>query len=120
MIAHVLISRLRSAYWPAWCAQIRLSVVRRAEPIAEYIDEGRRHHGYDAGRIRYFMDQLEAGRAIDPIRIAGGRTSDQLIYDGHHRYMAAVFLRRRRVPARFYGPPELGQWLVGERRRWRP
>lgn len=130
MTDFVLVNRLRKAYWPSWCSKIRLRDVLRADPISEYVeeDDGQRDDLYDHGRIRFFMDQLDAGRMIDPIRV----DTDWLIRgtglvpiptgasidDGHHRFMAAVLLRKTHVPARFCGPDELREWLVGERRRW--
>lgn len=137
----ILTSRLRAAYWPPWCRLIRLDTVRRARPIAEYVDEHdprRRNrfsnkdgqicsiNRYDVGRIRYFMDELEAGRPIDAIRIDTEwsyahwpyRPLGAYVDDGHHRFMAAVFLRRRRIPAKVDGLVDLKEWLTGERQRW--
>lgn len=137
MTVSILVSRLRRAYWPRWCRLIRLDAVRRSAPIAQYVDEHdpRRRNRFgsdgricsvnrhDHGRIRYFMDEIEAGREIEPIHVdvewdpGWTRPLGPCIDDGHHRYMAAVLLRRRRVPATFTGPDELRGWLVGERRR---
>lgn len=126
MTSLVLVSRLRLAYWPDWCAGIRLRDVLRAEPISKWLAEGskRRNSRYDHGRIRHFMDQLEAGRLVDPIEVETvwswphGHPYGLEIYDGHHRFMAAVFLRRRRIQAQVGGLVDLREWLVGERRRW--
>lgn len=126
MTVSILISRLRRAYWPTWCARIRLSACLRAEPIATWAAEGSRRRqttAYDYGRIRWFMEQIESGQPIDPIEVEtewmhSGAPNGLEIYDGHHRFMAAVFLRRRRIPATVGGLVDLKEWLTGERRRW--
>jgi hypothetical protein len=116
MTSLILISRLRSRYWPAWCSAFGLIAVRRARSIHDYVPESQRTQDYDAGRIRYFMDELHAGRAIQPIVVDAGPLPT--VNDGHHRLVVAVLAGERRIPAWVLGPEAIGEWLVGERKEW--
>lgn len=107
MTSLILLSRLRRLYWPAWCSHHLTCPL--PSPVSRYVPEPKRTQGYDAGRIRYFMDELQAGRPVDPIVIDNGPT----VNDGHHRLVAAVRAGRQRIPAWFIGPERLGKWLSG-------
>lgn len=118
----ILTHRLRSLYWPDWMTEWTHASVMAAAP-QPYRPGDQRDDAYDLGRVRFFVDQLRAGEEIDPIIIETswlpGPTPIPLgmfIDDGHHRFAAAVLLRRRRIPASCGGLLELIKWLTGERR----
>lgn len=113
MTSLILVSRLRSRYWPSWCSAFDLRTVRRARAIPDYVPEPQRTRGYDVGRIRYFMDQIQAGQPITPIVVEGGHRCDPMVNDGHHRLVAAVLAGERRIPAWVLGPARLHSWLTG-------
>lgn len=127
-IDYVLVHRLQKAYWPKLVRTFTLAKVLRARPICEYVSIPR-DTKYDLGRVRHFMLEMRAGNAVDPIVIdtdvIPGRSYGQppiwlgpIITDGHHRFVAAVLLRRRRIPASISGLVSLAEWLTGKRRHY--
>jgi hypothetical protein len=128
-IDHVLVRRLHSVYWPRWCAELTLRKVLRARSITEH-GTYPRDDKYDLGRVRFFMQQFETSKPVDPIVIdqkviARGwgcppTWLGPIIDDGHHRFVAAVLLRKRRIPASVGGLVSLCDWLTGRRRTYPP
>jgi hypothetical protein len=77
------------------------------------------------GRVRFFYDEIKAGRPLDPISISDAKILvDQgyqyvkpLILDGHHRLAASEMAGVRCIPAHFAGREELRDYLTGQRDR---
>jgi len=121
----ILTRRLREVYWPAWVEAIaRDRRVDRVLPLAEYRSSPRDRF-YDIKRVRFFVDQLRAGHALDPVVIdnesrqyrAGHRVYWGLPFvdDGHHRFIAHVLCGRDRMPASLSGLVVHHEWLRGDR-----
>lgn len=113
----VLVHRLQCAYWPTWCRQIAEDRrLPRARPLPDHVDLPR-DRWYDLGRVSYFLRELRAGRALDPILVETDWHNDRaylpVIDDGHHRFIAAVIARRRRIFASVGGLVRQRDWLVG-------
>jgi len=120
----ILVKRLQGVYWPSWCERITYRRVMRARPLEH---SNKRGDSYDPGRVRYFVERFKRGESVDPIRI----DTDVIQYsygsppvwglpiidDGHHRFVAAVLLRKRRIRAHIAGLVAYGEWLKGERRQ---
>ncbi len=61
---------------------------------------------WDVGRVRHFVNELEAGRQLDPIYPIA------VIVDGHHRLIAA-FLNKTPIAAHYSGRIDLLGYLKG-------
>lgn len=120
----IMTRRLKDIYWPAWLDKIaRDRRVDRVRPLAEH--GFKRNRIYDIKRVRYFMDELRAGRDPDPIVIDSEARQDRVgspicwgfpfIDDGHHRFVAHVLLDREWLHARLSGVVIHHEWLRGER-----
>ena len=72
------------------------------------------------GRVRYFIDQLEAGKQLDPIDVDNacdrGFIYQPILVDGHHRFCAAILVGKRRIPVHYSGRMDTLRWLTGARR----
>jgi hypothetical protein len=75
----------------------------------------RRQH---VARIRFFVenpDRIDAIALDNAVR--GGWFCEPIVVDGHHRLIAALILRRRRIPASYSGLNSTLDYLVGKIRR---
>lgn len=118
-VDHVLTGRLKQSYWPAWLQLLTLARVLGTEP-REFCHEDLRasDSGYDAGRIHFLLRQIKAREPLDPIEIDTSWYNHSpvgiIVIDGHHRLVAAVLARKRRIPASVGGLVKARDWLVGE------
>lgn len=78
---------------------------------------------WDIGRIRYFWEELDRGRTLDPVAVKGWEESrghlfgNPVLVDGHHRLCAANLFGLERIPAEWLaGPLEVLSWLKGRRK----
>jgi hypothetical protein len=128
VVDSILVRRLQAVYWPGWCRTIveRPAKVLAATPVHQFCEHGSRpdqtDHPFHLGRVRYFLDELQRGAAIAPIDVdqivfptRGGPPSwgPPCVLDGHHRFMAAVLARTRRIPASCSGLCTSIDWLKG-------
>lgn len=102
-------------------AELRRDVSVCTEPVSAYIDEFTRDGKYDAGRVRYFLDQLKNGVALPPIEIDNACDGpyiypDPIVADGHHRLIACYLHGQRRVRAHYSGRMDLLSYLKGHKR----
>lgn len=121
----ILTRRLKDIYWPAWVDAIaRDRRIDRVRPLAEYRAMPRDRF-YDIKRVRFFLEVLRAGRAVDPIVVDNDVRQPCLgspvywgtpfVDDGHHRFIAHVLLERDWMPAQLSGLVIHHEWLRGER-----
>jgi hypothetical protein len=72
----------------------------------------------DLGRVRYFLEVLLAGGAIDAIEVDNETSlyaiGGPVLIDGHHRLIAAWLAGRRRVSCRYSGRVDILRWLKGK------
>ena len=124
MSALVLVRRLLRLYdpWEALHIDRRafFGAVQRAKPIDRYVPHGYRFD-YDAGRVRYLLDRMRVGLALDPIEVDNvfsyGSFASIALVDGHHRLMAAHYAKAPTLPAEVGGWVDMAEWLCGSRRR---
>jgi hypothetical protein len=126
----VIVARLWELYpWPEWNLPLRGMTVGkllryRAQPT--YVsDEARTRkqptRAWDYGRIRYFYEQLQAGKKLDAIEIDNvchGRRiyPEPLVIDGHHRLAASHLAGARIIRANYGGRVDLLRYLTGARK----
>lgn len=122
----VLVARLKECYWPRWVHEWTIERVRAAgtRPIhCGYREE--RDEQWDIGRVHHFVQVLERGDAIDPVSIeshvygngmAPPSWGPPFVYDGHHRFAAAVLTKQETIAASFGGLVTTLNWLVGRRK----
>jgi len=122
----ILTQRLKAIYWPAWVDAIaRDRRIQRVKPLTEHGGPQMRDRFYDIKRVRFFMDELRAGRALDPISLDNECRQYRIgcpiswgmpfVDDGHHRFSAYVLCKRKRLPATLGGLKVHHEWLRGER-----
>lgn len=118
-ITQVLVQRFKRLYWPKEVlGHYNLKLVLAADPKPRYKWKGR-DDAYDFGRVHYMYDILKSGGTLDPVQIDwkwshwGTPIAADLI-DGHHRYVAHVLARKKRMDAVVSGPVEGIDWLSGK------
>lgn len=123
MINHLLVSRLREscdlASHEALLADV--SWIDTVQPLARFREETRRGLVYHRRRVRHFVNELRAGRALDPIEVDNvcGHNciyAEPLLIDGNHRLLAHVIAGKERVPAIYSGRVDLLRYLEGKRK----
>lgn len=77
------------------------------------------------GRVRYFFEQLQAGKSLDPICIdnmcdAGRVYAVPIIIDGCHRFVASHLAGARTIAASYGGRVDLRDYLTGRRKTLPP
>ena len=129
-IDHVLVERLWQLYsWPERSLPVRNLTVEKLKAYrveSTYVsDDWRTWHrvkrAWDYGRIRHFVEHLQAGGSVDPIEIDnacnGGRIYPvPVLFDGHHRLAAAHLAGVRTIPAHYSGRVDLLRYLKGLRK----
>lgn len=97
---------------PAYLNQVR--------PQLEHVDYDQRSSNYHVGRVRYFVDRLRSGEAVEAIELdaycSGMYIGGPIVVDGHHRLMAHWILRKRRIQVSFSGRLNVLKYLKGNRR----
>jgi hypothetical protein len=78
----------------------------------------RRNRRWDRGRVRYFVELMEAGTEIDPIEVDNecdrGHIYGPILLDGHHRLCAAALLKVPTIRARYGGRVDTLKYLIGK------
>lgn len=102
----------------AFDVPIDLAWVETTAPLSRHRDYYR-GPVYHQRRIRYFVDQLRAGRDLDPIQVSndswyGHPSPVPVLLDGHHRLIAYYYVRRREIPATYRGTRALLRYLEGK------
>ena len=125
-VDYILLGRFRPFYFSWFGEHIPRTVgqLLRCLPEPGYVEEEKRPSGDDAWharRVRYFYDELRAGRSLTPILVdCECRNSriypEPVLVDGHHRFAAYVFAKRRVVPAYYGGRVDVLEYLTGQRR----
>ena len=75
----------------------------------------------DYGRVRFFYEQLTAGKELDPI-VVDNECSQYNVYpvpiliDGHHRLAASHLAAAKTIPANYSGRVDLLNYLTGKRK----
>lgn len=120
----ILVGRLKAAYWGPLVQSWTEKRVREAQPQPLYADPGsstREAAAWDLGRVHHFLQLVEDGGQLDPIVIDNHYDRNgwgpPFIVDGHHRFVASVLARRRRILASCSGLVSSSEWLAGWRRR---
>ena len=130
MSAPMLVERLWALYsWPEWNLPLRgmtigKLITYRAQPI--YVSDQTRTvkrptRSWDYGRIRFFYEQLLAGRKLDAIEVDNecdfGRIYPvPVLIDGHHRLAASHLAGTRIILASYGGRVDLLRYLTGARK----
>jgi len=95
----------------------------RAYPCIGEFREDRERFGFDdgwhLGRVRFFVEQLQAGVKLDPIVVdnvcdRGHIYAVPLIVDGHHRFAASCIARAPTIAASYGGRVDLRRYLTGD------
>ncbi len=73
------------------------------------------------GRVRFFYDEIQKGRSLDPISISDAKILIEQSYrykpillDGHHRLAASHIAGVPSISAHFTGRQELLEYLTGQ------
>ena len=128
--SEILVDRLVATYeWPnddpqsAPFRRLTLEEVLGHRPVAAYLDDHSRivDEAWHIGRVRFFYDELRAGRVLDPISIdnrcdRGHIYPEPILLDGHHRLAASVIAGSRTILAWYGGRLDLLAYLTGGRR----
>lgn len=133
----ILLPRLRECAAPyfGWLPRSR---VMRYRARSMYLDGPAREEaqretdlpglasGWDLGRIRWFVEEIERGAALDPIELESQSFQYRIGYpvvwgpptvqDGNHRLAAAAIVGLERIPSTFGGPLTTLRWLEGKRK----
>jgi hypothetical protein len=130
--SNVLVERLWSLYaWPEQSFPMRKMTVEKiltypAQPV--YVsDEARTRKqpplAWHYGRIRFFYEQLLAGKTLDAIVVdnvcdlrLGHVYPEPTLLDGHHRLAAAHLARAPIILVSYGGRLDLLQYLTGPRK----
>lgn len=123
----LIISRLLDLYgWNPGYDRLTLESLNDYEPVTDYVDEWSRPcdgaclTAWDFGRVRFFCDEIRAGREFDPIEV-DNRCCGPCIYpepivvDGHHRLVATKLCGIETIRAYYSGRVDLLEYLTGER-----
>jgi hypothetical protein len=126
----LLVERLWELYpWPEWKLPMRGMTVEkllnyRARP--KYVSDVTRTikqppRAWDYGRIRFFYEEVLAGRALDPVEVdnvcEGGRIYPiPALNDGHHRLAGSHLAGARTIRAFYAGRVDLLRYLTGRRK----
>lgn len=121
VIDHIVMRRLVPlVVLPDWAERLRRRDVRDAVPVSRYIDDLDRPGSleWDLGRIRFFVEEIDAGHPIDPVEIdnivSHGRVAAEPdLLDGFHRFVASKIARAHTIPARYSGRVDLLDYLTG-------
>lgn len=121
MVHHILVSRLCRMY-PAQSILEAFEIpqdmiwVETVKPLNSYRSKSRGPK-YHQRRIRHFVDQLRSGKDLEPIEVENESSANQryspFVSDGHHRLVAYVYAKRRRVPCLYKGRQDLLDYLLG-------
>lgn len=120
----VLVDRLWRLYawWTRPCPYAKTTPqdLLRFPPIPGYVEEFNRPHedAWDLGRVRFFFDEIRAGRKLDPINIDNDWTLSPypVIDDGHHRLAAHHIAGCKIIRAFYGGRVDLLNYLTGKRK----
>lgn len=95
--------------------------------VSAFIDEADRKHDYESiawhmGRVRFFIEKLEAGKKLDPIHVDNYCGYDRIypepiIVDGHHRFIASKVTKQKYIWALYSGRTDVRDYLEGKTRR---
>lgn len=126
----LLVARLWQLYeWPEWNLPMRRMTIAkllryRSQP--DYVSDMERTRKqppltWDYGRIRFFYEQLLAGKKLDAIEVDnvcdGGRIyPEPVLIDGHHRLAASHLAGARLIRASYAGRIDLLRYLTGTRK----
>lgn len=130
MIDLLLTRRFFKAY--AWPNNFYVGLGRRSfmavPTVKEFVEERERpdhplDRTWDLGRVRFFIEHIEAGKPLDPIIVdnycnRGHVYPEPVLIDGHHRLIAAKVTRLERIPANYSGRVDLLDYLTGKRRNF--
>ena len=130
LVDKLLVERLWALYeWPEWNLPMRKMTVAkilryRAQP--DYVCDTERTRKqpplrWDYGRIRFFYEQLLAGKKLDAIEVDnrcdwGHIYSEPILIDGHHRLAASYLAGARIIFASYSGRVDLLRYLTGARK----
>lgn len=127
---NILINRLCGLYgWPrSWdhspFSKLTVRKLSGYVAVKEYLPDETRvvQEAWHIGRVRYFYEELLAGRPIDPISIdnvchSGRIYAEPVVLDGHHRLAGSVLAKARTIRAWYGGRIDLLNYLTGKRRK---
>ncbi len=94
----------------------------KAQP--KYVDEGKSLDmplSWHYGRVRFFIEELQAGRSLDPIEIDNECCGNHIfpiptVTDGNHRLVAANLFGTATIQATYGGRIDLLNYLTGRRK----
>jgi hypothetical protein len=126
----MIVARIWELYaWPEGMLPMRRMTadkLRRYPVQAAYVSDDARTvrqppRAWDYGRIRFFYDELRAGRALDPIQMdnvcEGGRIyPEPALNDGHHRLAASHLAGATHILVDYGGRMDLCRYLTGHRK----
>lgn len=121
----IIVSRLLKLYsWPNGFFKSILSAsiddILKHAPSEHMIDGTRPEEDeWHYGRVRFFVDELNAGKTLDPIVVdnrcdRGHIYPEPIVIDGHHRLCAVKVSGVRTVPANYSGRVDLLDYLTGK------
>lgn len=107
---YVLVRNIRDNWdmWPAMkIYQLPIKELRKYDPIETFVDEDFRpnRRSWHIGRVRFFYEELMAGRMLDSIKIWG--TNKLIISDGYHRVAAAILAHSYMIHAHYVGEQKM-------------
>ena len=129
LVNHLIVKRL-CALWSPWsaldieeCTDTKWVkfFLMDLHPQTEFRDFDQRSVLYHLRRINYFVRQLQAGVALDPIVVDnmcyGSRVyPTPVVDDGNHRLIAYILTDTAKVPAHYGGRVDLLRYLEGKKK----
>lgn len=127
LVDSIILGRLLKFYDPLHVFdtddRLRHFVTTRQLPSvapAEFRPMPERDADYHVGRVRFFADALRARKKLDPVEMDNecsyGNIGAPIIVDGHHRAIAHMLVRSRRVDVSYSGRVDTLRYLRGEKR----
>jgi hypothetical protein len=126
-----LVDRLWDAYgWIGWTKLplkgLTIAKLLRYPSQPVYVSDDTRTWeqptvAWDMGRIRYFYEEIVAGRTVDPIEVDnecanGCIYAHPIVLDGHHRLAGSWLAKAPRIPVHYSGRVDVLNYLTGRRK----
>ncbi len=120
----ILVARLKKLYWPKdVLGMYNLRAVLASIPVSRFVNEESKTRDtdeYNLGRVHHFYNKFKEGKPVDPIAIdfsySGFVATELVLWDGHHRFAAAVLAEQERIEAFCAGPVLEIEYLTGKRK----
>ena len=129
MIYNILTERLVELWYPSTSefvvplGKLTLAKAMKFKARPDFVEDStdKRPRSWHYGRVRFFVEEILAGKQLDPIDI-DNECEGMLIYprptvnDGNHRLVAHHLTKRPTICAYYGGRTDLLKYLIGKRK----